>query len=80
MSFYLRLVTSVLFFITIVPLIAVAVFGLGMMQNEFSEDPLTFLFIELWTYAIIPMTLYIGIFTKFDNPFKKKQESKEITK
>ena len=80
MSFYLRLVTAFAFFVTIVPLIAMAIYGLGMMENEFSEDPLTFLFIELWTYAIIPVTLYIGIFTKFDNPFKKKQESKEITK
>ena len=79
MNFYLRLVTSMAFFVTITPLIAVAIFGFGTMENEFSENPLTFLFVELWTLAVIPVTIYIGIFTKFDNPFKKKQKE-EITK
>ena len=78
MNFYLRLITSISFFMTIIPLIGVAIYGFGMMENEFSENPLTYLYVRIWTFAIIPVTIYIGVFTKFDNPFKKKEVNNAV--
>jgi len=69
----LQVLIAVGFFVTIMPLTLVAVVGFDVLEMN---DPLTQTLITIWTMAIIPITIYITIFTKFNNPFKREVKSK----
>jgi len=73
MRFYIELkqiVIAIFFFFTIIPLMIGATIGFG--NSELGELDLSLrLFLGVYMFLSIPISIYIAIFTKFNNPFKK---------
>ena len=68
----IQILVAVFFFMTVIPLTITAIYG---FSKAGINDPITQILVQTWMYLIIPITIYIAVFTKFDNPFRRKKNA-----
>ena len=74
---YIQILVAAFLFSTLFVFMAVTIQGFGNMVEEHPLDLYAQIMIQFWIYAAIPFCVYIAVFTKFNNPFRKMTVGKE---
>ena len=64
---------AMFFFATVMPMTAMAIYGMSKWE---STNEIEMIFINIWILLVIPITFFIMLFTKWNNPFKEIKDEK----
>jgi ACR3 family arsenite efflux pump ArsB len=68
-----QMIMAGFFLLTVAPMTAMALHGFSSWSETIDNDldSLTQILVQIWVLMILPVSFYIAIFTKFNNPFKE---------